>query len=167
MDENSWPASRPSSVCQKFRPGIFVSIVIEQFTGNISDNCLVKAERDRQLTVTKVRKSESAAICNMFREISTRWQTLCYIYSCVKQGDVFKLSFEFPNEQQTENEEFYRSNVQQFRSLKIQHFNSLTDVKLCSDSNNRKHVIQNYVALSDNKIGRCIRRHDKCCKHCT
>ena len=113
-----------------------MSIVIEQFTGNISDNCLVKVERDRHLTVTKVRKSESAAICNMFREISTRWQTFCYIYSCVKQGTVFQTRFEFPKKQQTENEEFYHSKVQQFSSSKIQHFNSLTDVKICSDSNN-------------------------------
>jgi hypothetical protein len=48
---------------QKYWPAIFVSSVFDQIAGNISDNCPVKAKRDSQLTVTKVRESVTPFIC--------------------------------------------------------------------------------------------------------
>jgi hypothetical protein len=68
----------------------------------------------------------------------------------IKQGAVLQLRFEFRKILQSENEQFNGSTVPQFNSSTVH--NSV--IKLCSDGNNIRHVVQNYVVLCDNKMDR-------------
>jgi hypothetical protein len=80
VDETSWPARRLSFVCKKYWPEILVSRVTEQTAGNISDRRSVNTERYSQLTVTKLRQSETPFICRYWVSVNVQQMADVMLY---------------------------------------------------------------------------------------